>query len=184
MLAEYCNRAGRSQIRACSRKARNHPYVKYLCTVQLGIHNICSLYVRSFTLVNSHRGLGPHEAELRQPRSPLRCHLIAGLATVELPLEPPLHHDPPAEPWVLGPALRHAAVAVRLLVRRKPRELCLPLAAGPDPSCRSRRPSSVRGRGVPAGSGTRSCSARAQLVPCSSPRLAQGGAVGGAGCDL
>jgi hypothetical protein len=59
----------------------------------------------------------PDEAERRQPHRPLRRHPLAGFAAVEIPLTYLLRAAPPAESRVLGPAVRHAAVAVHHLVR-------------------------------------------------------------------
>jgi hypothetical protein len=50
----------------------------------------------------------------------------AGLAVVQLLLEPPLAVNPAAERQVLGPALRHVAVAVLVLVVLEPGQLPLP----------------------------------------------------------
>ena len=61
-----------------------------------------------------------------QPRRPRRRDPRAGVAAVQLLLAHPLVVDPPAQRRVLGPALRHVAVAVRLLVRRQPGKLRLP----------------------------------------------------------
>ena len=68
----------------------------------------------------------PGEAERLQLRRPRRRHPRAGVAAVQFLLARPLVMDPPAQPRVLGPAPRHVAVAVLLLVRHQPRELRLP----------------------------------------------------------
>jgi hypothetical protein len=54
----------------------------------------------------------PGEAERVQLRRPRRRHPPARLAEVQLLLVRPLLVDLAAEPWVLGLALRHVAVAV------------------------------------------------------------------------
>ena len=69
---------------------------------------------------------GPNKAQRLQLRRPLRRHPLARLAAVQLLLERPLVLDPVAEPRVLGPALRHVAVAVLPLVGLELGQLRLP----------------------------------------------------------
>ena len=73
------------------------------------------------------RATRPNKVDRRQLCRPRRRHALAGLATVEFPLEVPLAVDPVGEPRVLGPARRHLAVAVLRLVLHQLHELRLPL---------------------------------------------------------
>ena len=70
----------------------------------------------------------PFEAKRRQPSRPLHRHTLVGLAAVELLLAHTLVVDPPAQPRVLGLALRYVAVAVLCLVGHQARELRLKAA--------------------------------------------------------